>query len=126
MKIKTEYFDIHQIANSGQAFRWYPYKEGYLVVANHDVVYITQLNNSINIEPQLKSLNVNWQHYLALDEDYEMIVNSLKGKDDYLDRAISFGEGIRILKQDPFEMVVTFIISANNNIKRIYIYIYVS
>lgn len=115
---KVPYFNIHQIADSGQTFRWYPHEKGYIVVANHKAMTITQEGETIQIT-SLFGDSVDWPAYLGLDEDYEKIIDELTGKDDYLDKAIGFGRGIRILKQDPYEMVITFIISANNNIKRI-------
>ena len=48
--------------------------------------------------------------------EYKEILGSI---DEYLAESIEFGEGIRILKQDLWEMIISFIISANNNIPRI-------
>lgn len=47
------------------------------------------------------------------------MVNTLKVMDEYLEKATEFGEGIRILKQDGWEMLISFIISANNRIPMI-------
>lgn len=66
-----------------------------------------------------------WIPYLALDVDYDAIdrflMDALPEDEDRLvmERAVSFGRGIRILRQDPFEAVISFIISQNNNIPRI-------
>ncbi len=66
-----------------------------------------------------------WVPYLALDEDYTAIdrflVTALPREEDRLvmERAVSFGKGIRILRQEPFEAIISFIISQNNNIPRI-------
>jgi len=111
-------FDIHQIADSGQTFRWYPYGKGYIIVANHEVVEIYQDGNEITILGCENTIEV-WEKYFDWNRDYAAITASYLGKDQYLDSALNFGLGIRILKQDIFEMLVTFMISANNNIKRI-------
>lgn len=60
-----------------------------------------------------------WNEYFALDTDYEEIKTSLIKMDDKLSECIAYGHGIRILKQDVWETIISFIISANNNIPRI-------
>ena len=57
--------------------------------------------------------------YFDLDTDYGKIKEELKKVDKYLEESINFGSGIRILNQDLWEMLISFIISANNNIPRI-------
>jgi N-glycosylase/DNA lyase len=59
-----------------------------------------------------------WNNYFDLDTDYGEIKQVL-AKDETIRRAIPFGHGIRILRQDPWETTVSFIISQNNNIPRI-------
>ena len=66
-----------------------------------------------------------WKHYLALDEDYEAIDEAIiestpAGRDrDEMAKAVRCGSGIRILRQDAFECLISFIVSQNNNIPRI-------
>lgn len=60
-----------------------------------------------------------WRNYLDLDRDYAGIKSILSDGDEVMARAISFGGGIRILNQDKWETIVSFIISQNNNIPRI-------
>ena len=60
-----------------------------------------------------------WYDYFDLGNDYEEIINKLKVMDEYLEKATEFGEGIRILKQDGWEMLISFIISSNNRIPMI-------
>lgn len=60
--------------------------------------------------------------YLCLDRDYEMMnsdIISCFGGDDTIKKAVKTGAGIRILRQEPFETLISFIISQNNNIPRI-------
>ncbi len=68
-----------------------------------------------------------WKHYLALDVDYSDVRRDIAarfaeaagGKDEIMEKAMAYGDGIRILKQDPWEAVCSFIVSQNNNIPRI-------
>ena len=60
-----------------------------------------------------------WIDYFDLERDYSAIKKKLAEIDKYLNASVDFGYGIRILKQDPFETLISFILSANNNIPRI-------
>ncbi|MBN2794783.1 MAG: 8-oxoguanine DNA glycosylase [Clostridia bacterium] len=118
MELIVNEFNIQQIAESGQSFRWYPVKKGYVVVAFHQVIYLEQEAKKLTLEI-IKGDDQIWHSYFDLDQDYNSIMSLLKGQFPYLDQAMVFGSGIRILKQEAYEMMMTFIISANNNIKRI-------
>ena len=111
--------DLDQIANSGQTFRWYPASKGYVVIHEDQGMYIQQDKNNIEILPLTSAKIEYWENYLDLKRDYKKIQNLLKGKNDYLDAAMTYGHGIRVLNQDAYEMMVTFMISSNNNMKRI-------
>ena len=76
---------------------------------------IEQLNSPEESDDDDRSF---WNNYFDLDTDYGAIKKSLS-KDEMIRRAIPFGHGIRILRQDPWETTVSFIISQNNNIPRI-------
>ena len=60
-----------------------------------------------------------WRSYFDLDTDYGAFIRSIDPEDKYLLSAAKAGSGIRILRQDTWEMMVTFVISQNNNIPRI-------
>ena len=60
-----------------------------------------------------------WKRYFDLDTDYGSFIDSIDPDDSYLSAAAEFGRGIRILKQDPWEMLITFIISQRRSIPSI-------
>lgn len=104
----------------GQCFRWEQEADGsFTGVAHGKVVSIKFQGEDLYIEncteQEFKDI---WADYLGLNTDYESIKNSLTG-DEHLTRAMDFGWGIRILNQEPFECLISFIISTQNQIPRI-------
>lgn len=109
-------FDINQIAESGECFRWNKINENHYsgIIGEN---YCEVLQDGKNVE-FLGITEEEAKYYFDLDRDYSKIKELYKS-DKVLDKAIGFGEGIRILNQDKFETLISFIISANNNIPRI-------
>ena len=117
MIIKSNDFDLVHTFECGQCFRWNKFDDiSYVGVVKNSVIKITQNNNFIEVENCNEEL-VN--SYFDLHTDYSAIKTRLALLDDILPKAIPSGYGIRLLKQDPWETLVSFIISANNNIPRI-------
>lgn len=122
MKIKNNNFNLKQIAESGQCFRMNPVSENrYSVIAFGRYIELEQLDEDIiEISCEDSEFNNIWKNYFHLDYDYGCIVDSLSnGTDQFLKEAAIYGKGIRILRQDPFEMLISFIISQNKNIPSI-------
>lgn len=112
-------FDLFHTFDCGQCFRWNYEEDGFSGVALGEYLHICQGGGKIIFkDTSLETFNRVWRHYFDLDRDYEAIKIELS-KDDVLKNAISFGGGIRILNQDAFECLISFIISASNNIPRI-------
>ncbi|MGJ0847249.1 DNA-3-methyladenine glycosylase family protein [Tissierella praeacuta] len=113
-------FEPKHIFECGQAFRWKVEEDkSYTTVAYGKVLNVKKENNDIILSnTNIEDFNNIWYNYFDLDRDYDEIKKELS-KDPILDEAIKFGEGIRILNQEPFEMVISFITSANNQIPRI-------
>ena len=115
-------FDIAQIANSGQCFRFFEIKpKTWRVIAFQKVLDIEKLSENNYIfyctEDEFKNT---WYNYFDLQTNYKTIKNFIyETNDTYLISAIKYGYGIRILRQDLWEMVVSYIISQRNSIKRI-------
>jgi len=114
-------FSISQIAESGQAFRWDEDGEGiYTGVAYGKVISVSNDSDQLTIiGSNQNDYEEVWEIYFDLNRDYKAVIDSLMGKDNNLDSAIAYGNGIRILNQDLWEMIISFIISGNNNIPRI-------
>ncbi len=113
-------FNTTHIFENGQSFRWYKEEDGsYTVVAGGKVANFLQRDDLLYAD-RVNKLDWEkfWHNYFDLDRDYGEIKRILS-KDPVMEEAIRHGEGIRLLRQDPYETVISFIISANNQIPRI-------
>lgn len=120
--IHKENLDIKQIAESGQCFRMNSINDNkYSNVAYGKYIELTQIDeNTVDFSCTEEEYNDIWKDYFDLSYDYKRIVDSLlSGKDDFLKKSAEFGSGIRILQQEPFEALISFIISQNKNIPAI-------
>ena len=113
-------FNPKHIFECGQCFRWYVEEDGsYTTIAYGRVLNVKKEDNDIILSnTNMKEFNSIWFNYFDLGKDYMAIKRELS-KDPILEEAIKFGQGLRILNQEPYEMVISFIISANNQIPRI-------
>ena len=115
-------FKLKDIFECGQCFRWNEQEDGsYTGIWKENVVNVKQKNNEIIFEGVTKSgdLEKEIKEYFDIERDYEAIKIKLGKIDDNMKKSIKYGEGIRILNQDLWETIISFIISANNNIPRI-------
>lgn len=115
----TKCFDIGLCLDCGQAFRWKKDENGvWSGIAGGKMLKITQYGDKVTLFNTSKSDFENfWQIYFDLERDYDNIISGYD--DESLATACREYNGIRILKQDEWEAVCSFIISANNNIPRI-------
>lgn len=120
-------FHLDHIFDCGQAFRWEKQPDGsYTGIAGNRIANIQfEPNENEKTTGRLiinnasdEDLEQFWEEYLDLNRDYGKIKNLLS-KDPVMAEAITYGEGIRLLKQEPWETLVSFIISQNNHIPRI-------
>ena len=119
--IENDTFELKDIFDCGQCFRWNEEEDGsYIGVALNSVLKVKKENGKIVItgicDGDIKEIVYN---YFDLNRDYEAIKNELSKVDSNMKVAIEYGKGIRILNQDLWETIISFIISANNNIPRI-------
>jgi len=122
MEIKIKNFSIDQICDSGQCFRMEKNADGIISVIAHGMyVEVKQDGESVDFSCTKEEFNTVWKKYFDIgsETDYDEIIASIDKNDNYLVNAVSFGSGIRILNQDLWEMIISFIISQRNNIKRI-------
>lgn len=112
--------DLDKTFDCGQAFRWEKYPNGFWVgTVNNQIVVLKQLGSTIatNVSFDNKDWLVN---YLNLDMSYAEEMSKINLEDDlYLKKAYEAGQGIHILRQDLYEMIVTFIISQMNSMNNI-------
>ena len=112
---------LKHIFENGQCFRWKRAENGnFLGVVNERVLELSETENEIIIENiTMDDFEENFIEYFDFNTDYLAIIKSIENLDEYIHEATRFGFGLRMLKQDPFETLISFIISANNNIPRI-------
>ncbi len=113
-----ECFDLAKSCTCGQAFRWREHGGGYLGVVRGSAALLRQEGESVNIFGAAPIEAAMWAHYLDLGRDYSAIEAAAMSNKQL---AVCFPEahGIRVFNQEPFEALISFIISQNNNIKRI-------
>lgn len=119
--LEVECFNLKYILECGQCFRWKEInKNEYVGVIKDRVVKIKQLDNKLIIKSNNnKNLEYVIKKYFDLDVDYKIIENKISKIDENVKKAVKNTTGIRILNQDFFETLMSYIISANNNIPRI-------
>ena len=108
-------FNVTQTLDCGQIFR-------YVINGNSAKVFSKDKMAVLTTEPDkivIESTDLDYfENFFDLKRDYSKIKSELK-KDKFLTEAVDYGYGIRILNNDAYEMIISFIISANNNIGRI-------
>ncbi|MEA4870622.1 hypothetical protein SDC9_116104 [bioreactor metagenome] len=118
--INSPDFDPHKIAGSGQCFRLRPNaKGGYTLVALGRVLRLQKTPESCALDCDQAEYESLWRGYFDMDTDYAAIRAKADPEDVFLQRACAYGRGIRMLQQDPWEMLVSFIISQRKSIPAI-------
>lgn len=111
--------NIQKTFECGQCFRFIPDGDGYSGVAFGRALHVTQDGDAVLLygvrQPEYEEI---WARYFDLDRDYDAL-SAAFCNDETLRTAYTFSRGIRILSQDPWETLCSFILSQNNNIPRI-------
>ncbi len=118
---KIDSFELTDIFECGQCFRWNQQEDGsYEGIFGTNILKLKKEKETIQIEGFCEENIQNIvEEYFDLKRDYQKIKKELAKIDENMKKSIQYGQGIRLLNQDLWEMIVSFIISANNNIPRI-------
>ncbi len=108
-------FNLDLTLSCGQVFRWEK-KEQWIGVVNGAVIRATQEDSELIIESTLDKKSI--QDYFRLDDDLENIYSEI-GKDELMNSLIRKYRGLRLIRQDPWECLASYICSSNNTIRNI-------
>ena len=114
-------FNLKDIFTCGQCFRWEENEDkSYTGIVKENVINIKEQGNDYVIKSvgndEIEKLVID---YFDLKRDYTALQEKLSKIDENMEKSIKYGQGIRLLNQDLWETLISFIISANNNIPRI-------
>lgn len=119
-------FDVEKIANSGEVFRLNKvsddkYKSVYELISTDKYLNIVydKKKNTYKYSCDKDEFKKIYKDYFDLDTDYSKYLKICKKDDKFLKDAIKYGEGLKILRQDKYEMLISFIISQRKSIKAI-------
>lgn len=119
IKFICDDFDLAETLDCGQAFRWKKEDNGFKGFALDKPLYIEQNGNEFTLKDVSEDDFLSfWKDYFDLDTDYASL-KKLYSDDKTLKSACEYAKGIRLLRQDTWETLISFIISQNNNIPRI-------
>ena len=114
-------FELKDIFECGQCFRWNKETDSsYTGVFGGNVINVSKQGKDVIFKGICEEdIKTTCKKYFDLDRDYEKIKDKLSKIDNHMKKSIEYGQGIRLLNQDLWETIISFIISANNNIPRI-------
>ena len=119
IRIKNN-FDLKSTVTCGQIFRYKEYEKGYVIIIKDRVIKLEIDGEYINITSNkddnlLEIVN----DYFDLNRNYTEIENNIINLDKKIESAVKFSNGLRMIHQDPFETIISYIISQNNRVPSI-------
>ena len=112
-------FSLRDTLDCGQCFRWNESGDGFDGVVEGKFCHAVQNSDgALLLRTTPEDFDALWRDYFDLDRDYDELRRGF-GRDETLRKALAFAPGIRVLHQRPWETLCSYIISQNNNIKRI-------
>ena len=118
-RIEYPYLDMKKIADSGQIFRFNVYDDEFSLVAGDKLLFIKEDKNGYILSCSEKEFSEFWLDYFDLRLDYGDFEKNIPETDIFLKNAAKYSYGIRILNQDKWEMLISFIISQRKSIPAI-------
>ncbi len=114
-------FDIALTADSGQCFRFNRIDENryHIVASSRQLIIEESGEHRFRLDCDKESYASFWYNYFDMDRDYGAVTASVPKDDIFLQQAASFAGGLRILRQDPWETLIGFIISQRKNLPAI-------
>ena len=120
VELEIRQLDLAAIAQSGQCFRMSEIEQGVQLVAKGKFLRVWDLGeNRFRFDCSFEEYETVWRDYFDLNTDYQMYADCVLKRDRFLQRALEYGNGLRILNQEPFEMLISFIISQRKSIPAI-------
>ena len=117
--IETDYFNLKLTLTGGQAFRWRQISDDrYFGTVGSRTLEVSHEKGGVRLINAADNDLPFWENYFDTNTDYNAIIACFR-EDPTLREACKYAHGLRILKQEPFETLISFIISQNNNITRI-------
>ena len=118
-RIQYPYLDMKKIAESGQIFRFNVYDDEYSLVAGDKLLFIKEDDDGYILSCSESEFEEFWTDYFDLRLDYSDFEKNIPADDLFLINAAEYSYGIRILNQDKWEMLISFIISQRKSIPAI-------
>lgn len=118
IEIKDD-FDLKKIMISGQCFRVREVDNKFTFITGDEILEIKQLTDTIYEVSSDQEIWKMWHNYFDLDRNYSEIRRDASRVDEVIKDACEFAKGIRVLRQDPWEMIITFILSQRKSIPAI-------
>lgn len=119
IRIEYPYLDMKKIADSGQIFRFNIYGDELSLVAGDKLLFIKEDGNGYILSCSQDEFDGFWMDYFDLNEDYSKFEKNIPESDLFLRDAAEYSYGIRILNQDKWEMLISFIVSQRKSIPAI-------
>ncbi len=117
-KIKVRNFSLKHTLECGQIFRWQKSGNHYIVVSRDKIMKLRQDGNYLFFEGSRGADERFVEHYFRLDDNYSKILKSIS-RDNQIKKIIAGSKGLRIIRQDPWECLISYICSSASNIPKI-------